>query len=272
MFKVMPNTMQNIIQNNKPANKLGFKLSKRLQQIEAMITPQYDHIWDCCCDHGLLGFALLSGKISGQTSQQGSFQASSTVHFVDIVPELMAKVQHKLERFYPNSSWKTYCLDVAKLPLRQQGKHLVIIAGVGGDLMLQFISAIVEQHKQLNIDFLLCPVHHQFALRQQLIALDFSLKDEVLIEENQRFYEILLVSFLNEDKSENPAEELSETKSKINPVGDKIWQTTSSKQREIIDRYLHKTLSHYQRIQQGAQQNKVNDVQHIIDAYNAIAR
>jgi len=223
------------------------KLSKRLQQIEKMATQQYDHIWDCCCDHGLLGFALLSS------------QTNSTIHFVDIVPELMAEVENKLERFCPSLPWKAHCLDVAKLPLTQyQGKHLVIIAGVGGDLMKQFIEAIYQQHKSLNIDFLLCPVHHQFSLRQKLIELDFSLKDEVLIEENQRFYEILLVSSLSK--------ELSKENKKISPIGDKIWQSTSSKQTEMVVKYLHKTLNHYQRIQQGAQQN----VQHIINAYSTI--
>jgi len=227
--------------------KHNLKLSKRLQQIEKMATQQYEHIWDCCCDHGLLGFALLSS------------QTDSTIHFVDIVPELMAEVENKLERFCPSLPWKAHCLDVAKLPLTQyQGKHLVIIAGVGGDLMKQFIEAIYQQHKSLNIDFLLCPVHHQFSLRQKLIELDFSLKDEVLIEENQRFYEILLVSSLSK--------ELSKENKKISPIGDKIWQSTSSKQTEMVVKYLHKTLNHYQRIQQGAQQN----VQHIINAYSTI--
>lgn len=228
--------------------KANFKLSNRLQQIDKMVTSKYDHIWDCCCDHGLLGFTLLSRS------------ANSKVHFVDIVPELMAKVENKLKRFYPSAPWKTHCIDVAKLPLAQhEGKHLIIIAGVGGDLMIQFIEAIVQQHKNLPIDFLLCPVHHQFSLRQKLIALDFSLKDEILIEDNRRFYEILLVS--SQGKENSP----------INPVGDKIWQSTSSEQAEIANNYLQKTLNHYQRIQQGSRQNKTNNVQHVIDAYSAIA-
>ncbi len=224
------------------------KLSNRLQKIDTMVTSQYDHIWDCCCDHGLLGFSLLSRL------------TTSKLHFVDIVPELMDKVTSKLERFFPNSSWQTHCLDVAKLPLAQyQGKQLIIIAGVGGDLMMQFIEAIYQQHNNLNIDFLLCPVHHQFSLRQKLIALNFSLKDEVLIEENRRFYEILLVSSTSDEDN------------KIAPVGDKIWHSTSNKQAEIVTQYLQKTLSHYQRILQGHEQrlqlDNAKQVQAIINAY-----
>jgi len=233
-----------------------------------MVTSQqYDHLWDCCCDHGLLGFALLSR------------QAASKVHFVDIVPELMTELESKLQRFYSPlcnstcSSWQTHCLDVAKLPLKDyQGRHLIIIAGVGGDLMIQFIEAIHQQYPSLNIDFLLCPVHHQFSLRQKLIELDFSLMDEVLIEENRRFYEVIHVSSSGKEGD------------KIYPVGDKIWQPISSKpasncayssqQTETVSRYLAKTLSHYQRIQQGVEQRieteKTKSVQHILDAYRAI--
>ncbi len=226
------------------------------------MTSQYDHIWDCCCDHGLLGYALLSR------------QAAANIHFVDIVPELMAEVENKLRRFCSNSNtssssrWQTHCLDVAKLPLDQYaGKHLVIIAGVGGDLMIKFIEAIYQNHSNLAVDFLLCPVHHQYPLRTKLIELDFSLKNEVLVQENRRFYEILLVSTS------------SEADRKVSPVGNQIWQSltsknseqTSKKQAGIADNYLKKTLNHYQRMQQGSSPGKANNVQHIIDAYRALS-
>ena len=234
--------------NVKLSIKSGVKLSKRLQQIEQMVTSQYDHIWDCCCDHGMLGSVLLSRA------------EANTVHFVDIVPQLMSALENKLLRFYPRSNWKTHCLDVAKLPLAQYaGKHLIIIAGIGGDLMIEFIDAIYKQHKDLNIDFLLCPVHHQFSLRQTLITLDFSLQHEVLMEENRRFYEMILVSTT---KDENK---------RVNPVGDIMWQARSHQQLGIAQKYLTKTLNHYQRIQHGFLQGKTSNVQHVIDAYSAVA-
>lgn len=221
------------------------KLSKRLKKIDKMVTTQYSHIWDCCCDHGFLGAALLNR------------QTDTHIHFVDIVPELMAELDTKLQRFYSNaiSRWETHCLDVATLPLEKyQGNHLVIIAGVGGDLMIQFIEAIYQNHQNLAIDFLLCPVHHQFALRHKLIELDFSLKQEVLVEDNKRFYEILLVSSAhNEHKP-------------ITAIGDQIWHSQSPQQAKVVESYLHKTLNHYQRIQQG----DASKVEHIIDAYSAV--
>lgn len=223
------------------------KLSKRLKKINEMITSEYTHIWDCCCDHGFLGASLLSRR------------AAEHIHFVDIVPELMSQLEKKLEQFYPrstwNDAWNTHCLDVSKLPLNKYtGKHLIIIAGVGGDLMIEFINAIYKQHNNLDIDFLLCPVHHQFSLRQKLIELDFSLKNEVLVEENKRFYEVIYVS---------TEKELNTT---ISVVGDDIWKYESAQQAQIAKRYLSKTLSHYQRIQQG----NTHNVQHIIEAYKNV--
>ncbi len=186
-----------------------------------------------------------------------SMQAAECIHFVDIVPELMAELDRKLERFFPNMSsvWETHCLDVKALPLDQyQGRHLVIIAGVGGDLMVQFIHALVQQYPGHSIDFLLCPVYHQFMVRHQLIELNFSLKQEVLVEENQRFYEILLVS------------SVSDGQSTISPFGDDIWKADTAGQAEVARRYLNKTIAHYQRIQRGC----VDNVQSIIDGYQRV--
>lgn len=215
-----------------------------------MVTSTYDHIWDCCCDHGLLGAALLSK------------QAASHIHFVDIVPELMSKLENKLARFYPENSnsisnvqWQVHCMDVSALPLQKlDGKHLVIIAGVGGDLMAEFVKAIYQNNPTADVDFLVCPVHHQFTLRKLLIQLDFSLQTETLIVENQRFYEMLLVSTTHKSHT------------KISPVGSSIWRGDTSEQSKIAADYLRKTLAHYRRMQLSHH----SEVNHIIDAYSAV--
>jgi len=224
------------------------RLGKRLRQIESMVTEHYDHIWDCCCDHGLLGAALLAR------------QAAPHIHFVDIVPALMNEVEEKLSRFFPADSnsasqWQVHCIDVSALPIKQAGgKHLVIIAGVGGNLMAKLVQTIHQQHPSAEIDFLLCPVHDQFTLRQQLIQLDFSLITETLMVEKQRFYEVLLVS------------NRKHTASTINPVGNLIWLANTPEQSKVAAGYLSKTLAHYKRMQLKAG----SEVQHIIEAYSAI--
>lgn len=211
-----------------------------------MIVDDYDHIWDCCCDHGSLGMNLLCER------------TAPNIHFVDIVPDLVNKVEKTLQQFFSNSpsTWKTHCIDVAQLPLNQYtGKHLVIIAGVGGDLIIEFIHSVFQQYPELEIDFLLCPVHHQYALRKELINLNFGLQHEMLIEENNRFYEIILVST-----------SINDLNAPISLVGDNIWQSNTIQQQNITQRYLAKTLNHYQRIQQG----NATNVDDIIDAYKSI--
>lgn len=238
------------------------KIGKRLQHIEAMVTDGYTHIWDCCCDHGLLGASLLSRRMA------------PFIHFVDIVPELMHELESRLRRFYPEmaadtspsaaqSAWQVHCIDVASLPLsRHEGKQLVIIAGVGGDLMVQLVRAIHGANPNADIDFLLCPVHHQFTLRQQLIQLDFQLLEERLLEENRRFYELLLVSTKTRDM-QTPGR----TRCRVSAVGERIWQAHTPEQADVASRYLNKTLAHYQRMQRGQH----NDVAPIIEAYRAVA-
>lgn len=260
-------------------SEFNLGLSRRLQKIDNMVFNQedstqhirpYSHVWDCCCDHGLLGCSLLSKPVA------------QTIHFVDIVPKLMLELNNKLARFYPDQetenttvnkamlalpTWKTHCIDVGKLPIKGYiGKQLIIIAGVGGDLMTQFVETIIQSHPNQVIEFLLCPVHHQFTLRNKLIELDMKLIDEQLVEDNKRFYEVIHVS----TTSPKVAGDSPTSLLKIHPVGDKIWSANSTEQLSTVNKYLSKTLKHYHRIQQGAHQDKKNDVEHIIKAYRAI--
>lgn len=187
----------------------------------------------------------------------------------------MSELEGKLARYFPQSTkaeqtvtsqWQVYCMDVAAIPLEKHtGKHLVIIAGVGGDLTQKLVDDIHRKHPNTAIDFLLCPVHQQFELRTHLKALNFGLIDEVLIEENRRYYEILLVSNNQGDAKKN------QTVSEISNVGDKIWAPSCDEKIKVSQQYKAKTLQHYLRIHQGQEkQGKSSKVKHIIDAYQAI--
>ncbi|MCW3171095.1 tRNA (adenine(22)-N(1))-methyltransferase [Shewanella subflava] len=231
------------------------KLSHRLSHIVKMIPPQYEHIWDCCCDHGLLGAQILDQKLS------------TTTHFVDIVPELMQQVEHKLQLFYPLNTdtpphWQVHCIDVAQLPLHQyQGRQLVIIAGVGGDLMLQMVQQLMNAHPSLSLDFLLCPVHHVAKLRAMLNASYCQLLDEQLICDNMRYYELLYISRPAADQINLTTDPL------ISLFGNKIWQTDCAEQSLIIKGYLNKLLTHYKK---AAKSISAVDIS-VIEGYQHIA-
>ncbi len=233
------------------------KISQRLKLIESMVSKRYDHIWDCCCDHGLLGAKLLDND------------RASVVHFVDVVPDLMRDVSAKLERFYPTANgkerrWQVHCIDVALLPLVDTtNSQLIIIAGVGGELLISLVEAIIAAHPQQQLEFILCPVHHIFEVRKALTNLGLGLIDERLLEENRRFYEVLHVC--------------THSKVPISLVGSQMWDLT----RALDQCYLQKTLSHYQRIESGLLNKRVKattsasdvsakDISNIIKQYQAL--
>lgn len=220
------------------------KKHARLQQINKMISGRYDHLWDCCCDHGLLGITLLNREVA------------QTVHFVDIVPTLLEQLQLKLEKHWHGdcAAWEVHCADIIDLPIEtetnraQQEKHLVIIAGVGGELLIEFMRYLLVKTNTLDVEFIICPVHHNYKMREYLRFKGVGLIAEQIVEENRRFYEILHVS--------PTAERL------ISNVGDSQWDLTEPSHRQ----YLQQMISHYQRI---ANNPKV-DLTHILNSYQAL--
>lgn len=245
------------------------KLGKRLQQINNMITSHYDHIWDCCCDHGLLGMSLLEphARDSAQ-SGNGHFinRKRTTIHFVDIVAKLMGELEKKLDKYANNiqyTNWQTHCLDTSDLPLASyKGNHLVIIAGVGGDQTCQFIDNICKNNPTTTFDFLLCPVHQLFRVRNQLILQNFKLTSEILMEENKRFYELMLVS-----KSPNTKEPFNSGSNDVHPIGELIWRCEDKESLITAQRYIKTLLKHYERMRKG---NNSQEINLILNNYQSI--
>ncbi|UPW20238.1 tRNA (adenine(22)-N(1))-methyltransferase TrmK [Agarivorans sp. TSD2052] len=214
------------------------KLGRRLTTIDRLISDAYADIWDCCCDHGLLGAQLVQRR------------AADTVHFVDCVPNITQDLEKKLKRYLPFqhnpdiSQWQVHCADTAELILGNKGKQLVIIAGVGGELCIQLLASLLSQNQQ-HFELILCPVHHQFELRQFLIKHNINLISEQLICENRRYYEVL---------------HLTTGQAKpISLVGQEMWQLDELDHQD----YLAKTIQHYQKL-------KLNQAHPALAAYQAL--
>lgn len=226
-------------------------LSKRLTQIEALITSEYTHIWDTCCDHGYLGESLIS------------HQKAPNIHLVDIVAKIITPLDDRLSKLFSNpysqanlqTHWQTHCLDISRLPLQKySGKHLIIIAGIGGDLMIECMRRIMSEHPSQEIDFILCPVRHLHTLREQLIELKMTLKEEVLIKENKIFYEILLLS-----NTALPPGQDTPLKP-VSPVGEAIWQCKTDKEKSEAQEYLAIKIKHYLNMKRGFDTPEVNNI------------
>lgn len=236
------------------------KISKRLQKIDSMVSSHYQSIWDCCCDHGLLGLTLLKRK------------AADTLHFVDIVPALTTHIEQLLQQHFSSmnfaKAWQVHCIDVAKIPLTLQNKQLIIIAGVGGELLINFVEKIISEYQQKcpndsinELEFILCPVHHNYLVRQTLIKHNFVLLDECIVSENKRFYEVIHVKAIHSIKPTT-----QKMVKPVSPVGDKMWDLSLKEHQH----YLTKTINHYQRISLAALPDDQENIKTIIEQYSSL--
>lgn len=223
------------------------KLNKRLTALSEMVMEPYNIVWDCCCDHGLLGFKILADGLVKQ------------VNFVDVVPEIIQQLESKLSKYGRHlpidSQWQVLCEDISALTLAHKEGHLiekqlVVISGVGGDLMIEFITRLMLRYSGQDIDFLLCPVQHTYKLRMALHKLHFKLKQERLVIENGRGYEMLLV---NQMASQS-----------LTLTGKEMWMQQPNHQQ-----YLLKLIAHYQRIV-DTNQAEISCEQSALNAYRLV--
>lgn len=234
-------------------------LGKRLSAIDRMISTGYDHIWDCCCDHGLLGIHLLRRN------------AAPYIHFVDVTPQLIDDLEDKLRTFFaqpppPNSQWLTHCQDAHDIPISKvEGQHLMVIAGVGGDLARDIVQSLISEvnsnKADQSIDFLLCPVRQHYSLRQSLKAQGCRLKKELLVEENKRIYEVILCTY-----ARNQADSDAEALPLVCETGDEIWHAIDMQQVKLARRYLDLLVKHYSRMTASGSR----DAEQMLKAYESI--
>ncbi|MFC3152310.1 tRNA (adenine(22)-N(1))-methyltransferase [Litoribrevibacter euphylliae] len=235
------------------------KLSPRLQTIIDLVEQDYQHIWDTCCDHGLLGQALLADT-SKESQSSKETDNRPVIHFVDVVPELMTQLETRLsdEANEFKKYWQIHCQSAAQLNLLEfpkECRHLIIIAGVGGDLMIEIIQGLLNSIRETkhseclgNITFLLCPVYHHYRVRTFLAEQGLGLETETLVEDKGRIYEIFRVSF----SATHP----------LSSTGDQMWDFSEPTHR----RYLEQTIKHYRQVVR-----RHPEAQQIIEAYLSIA-
>jgi tRNA (adenine22-N1)-methyltransferase len=144
-------------------------------------STDYDIIWDTCCDHGYLGQAILASNPRGQ------------LVFVDqVVSITKALREHLQSQSYVN--YTIYTQDLAELKLAVDKTHLVIVAGIGGQLIVELLTRLLANIK-ISIDFIFCPSTSVHSLRDYLSNNNFGLLNESIVTDNNRFYEIIFVRY-----------------------------------------------------------------------------
>jgi tRNA (adenine22-N1)-methyltransferase len=262
------------------------KISQRLQCIADIITHSslkeavprelsdstvehraepYQHIWDCCCDHGHLGMLLLTEKTAAQ------------VHFVDIIPSIMLNLQQRLIKHFPicdaqtRCAWQLHTIDVLDLPLEtidKQQTHLIVIAGVGGEQTLHMVQELSHKYSGFKLEFLLCPVRHQYKLRLGLKPFGLTVLNEKLVQENKRYYEIIHlanaqcnasdVREIVTDTAINSMSSISTTP--LIPCGSLLWQPFDKQAKN----YLQQTIEHCEKLLRGHNQQSAQYQRHLV--------
>ena len=204
-----------------PAVSLGL-LGARLQAIFDVIAGaesgvRYDRIWDCCCDHGYLGTQIVNHRLC------------DVVVFVDQLPHLIAQLDDSLKQF-PAATYQTLAADAGDLLLAADARHLLVLAGVGGEHTVSMLQKITARHPHQSIDFIFCPSTSQFDLREYLHGQRFELRSESLITEKGRQYEVIYVRWHGADPQGIPVS-----------VTGAMWDSTNSEHQT----YRAKLIAHY---------------------------
>ncbi len=152
-----------------------FKIVKKTQKNQT-----YSVIWDCCCDHGYLGIKVLRENLCEK------------IIFVDKLPHIIENLSLTLAPFN-SGKHELKAMDAGDLEFDPQCKHLVILAGVGGETSVEIVESIEKNYSHVHIDYLFCPSARQKELREYLTDQQFGLLSEHLVGEKKRYYEILFV-------------------------------------------------------------------------------
>ncbi len=191
----------------------------------------YDEVWDLCCDHGRLGL-----HIKQRTPDK-------KIHLVDQVPSII----DKLKAQYPNADqWGLDILlsDAAQINLAKNKKHLIIIAGLGGENLKAILCDILKQVERLSVpscsnniqvDFLLSPNSHTYELRAYMHSMNLSCLGEAFIHYKGRHYEHFYLRYSKETALTS-----------VDEIGMSLWQDMDSHKKA----YLEKLCQHYRFIYQ----------------------
>lgn len=196
------------------------KLGKRLHVISELVTCDKMYFYDLCCDHGHLGINVLKKN------------APVKIILNDQVKSICAKLEDSYADYIVDQKVEVLEQNATQVKLQKKYANFVSICGVGGDLTIKILENLFSQLTER--DFLLLSPHtkiHQ--VRHFLIKHNFYQIKEILVEENDKFYEILLVKKCMEDTN-------------IHFVGHDIWKASDYCDFDKLQQYLGEMVKYYQ--------------------------
>lgn len=189
-----------------------FKLGKRLKALYDLVDCEDMIFYDLCCDHGHLGINVYLEK------------KPIKVILNDQVQSICENLENTLGSHITNGGISVFCKSATQIKLDIEKRKFLVVAGVGGDLVIKILENLIPQ---LNSDdFILVSPHSKIhKVRSFLIKNKFTSIGEKLIEENNKFYEMLIV-------------QKNDLKSNISTIGDQIWLDDYSKSHTCLSEYI----------------------------------
>jgi tRNA (adenine22-N1)-methyltransferase len=153
-------------------------LSERLQHIAGMI-PECNRLADVGTDHAYIPIHTTMKKIS------------STAIASDINKGPIKLAQSNIRKYGLSDKIETR-VGPGLTVLKQGEADVVLIAGMGGNLIADILNDSLEVARSTK-HLILQPVQYPEVLRKYLIASGFSIIDEDLVKDENKYYHIMKV-------------------------------------------------------------------------------
>jgi tRNA (adenine22-N1)-methyltransferase len=206
---------------------LNHTLGPRLLHLSSFYTHEQE-IWDIGCDHGYLGLSFLC------------LETVSSVYLVDPSKKVIDQLINKLKDSYITIPNKIKVLNQKGqyLEISKNIKKIIFIAGMGGK---EIIDILDHMKPQLSVEdsVIISPHKNILELRKYLLESEFRLKDESVISESGRFYQVLCLSLFSGHPKVSAFGEKLWSGSLGNSYRDYILSTFSSHQDQLSMEFVH---------------------------------
>ena len=166
------------------------ELSKRMQAIADMVTPG-NTVADVGCDHGFVSIYLYEKKIAPK------------VIAMDVRSGPLKRAYEHIKEHGLNAYIETRLSD-GITNLQAGEADTLVIAGMGGKLMVHILDAEIEKTKLMK-ELILQPQSDLTFFREYLSQRKLQILDENMVKEDGKFYVIIKASYCNSQKEKTDA-------------------------------------------------------------------
>jgi tRNA (adenine22-N1)-methyltransferase len=180
------------------------KLKGRLGELAGCYSDE-EVIWDVGCDHGQLGLSFLDHP------------RVKEVHLVDpSLPVINTLKENKqLGAYISNGSLFIENKFGQEIRINSENNK-IFIAGMGGREIIEILQAM-EPQSDLRFNCYISPHKNILELREYLKNSHFRLRDEFLIKDNGRFYQVIGLDFTTDGPM-------------VSPYGDRLWHSSYARE------------------------------------------